>query len=261
MDQTTTVVTPKKPTNKKNLVVVIISLVVLVIGLIAGLILIRSQQNVSEKASTSTGVAKVKISPETKTIKVGDSFNADIYFDTGGRSISAITILLTYTYSGSEPPITTEELVKIDSNLVLDGNWNFPIKSVATQNGTVQIKIGGFNKSQSGYTSSGEEPLASITFKGKSAGTITVSFDTSQSKITNKDDGADVLLTPTVTGRYTVEGSTTTTPTASSSASPSSTATMSATARPIPVTGIELPTALGIGLGTLLIVGSAFLVF
>jgi hypothetical protein len=278
MENTTVVEKPKSKTNKYLLAIAVV--VVLILGLVAAIFLAQRNQNIKERASTPTGIAKVRLSPTTKTIEVGDEFESVIYFDTGGRAISAITVQLSYTYTGNEPPISTDDLIEIDSSLVLDSSWNFPIKTVTSQNGTTIIKIGGYNNSDSGFTSTGEQSLATLTFKGESSGSINVTFDSSVSKIAQKQGSQDILLTPASSGVYTVSGSTTTataTATSTSSATPSGTASTTPTStsttngtgtsgstitpQPVPQSGISLPSTLGIILGTMLVIGAAILAF
>jgi hypothetical protein len=195
MENTTVVEKPKSKTNKYLLAIAVV--VVLILGLVAAIFLAKETKNIKERASTPTGIAKVRLSPTTKTIEVGDEFESVIYFDTGGRAISAITVQLSYTYTGNEPPISTDDLIEIDSSLVLDSSWNFPIKTVTSQNGTTIIKIGGYNNSDSGFTSTGEQSLATLTFKGESSGSINVTFDSSVSKnAQNKGRRIFFLLQP-----------------------------------------------------------------
>ena len=271
MENTTVVNQPEKKKNKYLIPIILI--VVLICGLVTAIFLVQKNQNIQEKASVATGVAKVRISPVTKTLAVGEELAAKIYFDSGGRAISALTIQLSYSFSGSTPPISADDLIEIDSNLVLDSSWNFPIKTVTSQNGKTIIKIGGYNNSDTGYTSSGEVSLATITFKGESAGSINVTFDTSASLISQKEGAQDILLTPSSSGEYTVVGATTTpTPTATSNsdeddndAEATATSTSSSgstvTPKPVPVSGISFPSTLGIITGIILVVGAALLAF
>jgi flagellar basal body-associated protein FliL len=265
------IVTPKpvKKSISTKLLILILSLIVIVGGTVAGFILVRQNQQIQEKAATPTGTAKVYLTPETKTVNPNQSFSVNVILDTAGRKITAITIDLSYPYTESTPPITATD-IQISSSLTIDQSWKFPIKTINTQDGKVQIKIGGLNSSQTGYQTQGEENIATINFKGVSAGTINMSFNPATTKVTSKDSGEDILLTPSSTGTYTVAGATSNpsaNPTSSASPSPSASASAvpwtSPTPSPIPApeSGVSLPTTIGIASGMVLLIGSILLVF
>jgi hypothetical protein len=264
-----------KPKSQTKLILVLASVAVLIIGLIAGLLLVRQNQRVSQKAATPTGTAQIYITPETKIIDVNQTFTANILLNTAGQAISALTIDLSYPYSGDNPPILATD-VQINSNFIVNDKWNFPIKTINASSGKVQIKIGGLNSSSQGYTTQGEETVATITFKGQAAGAINATFNSASTKVTNKTTGEDILLVPNSSGSYTVRGvstDATLTPTPSSTTSAQSTSSPTATAIPAkdtsptpspiaaPKSGVSLPTTIGIAAGMLLLVVSMLLVF
>jgi|GEM_PF-2538654 len=265
-----------KGKSSSKILILILSLIVVVVGAVAGFILVRQNQQIEEKASTPTGTVKMYLAPETKTVNVDQIFGVNVILDTKGQSITAITIDLSYPYSGSTPPINAED-IQINSVLAVDENWKFPIKTINSDGGKVQIKIGGLNSSQAGYKTTGEETVATINFKGVGSGTINLSFNPTTTQVTNKDTGEDILLTPSSSGTYTVAGtnsngaSATPTATASSLASPSPTSTSSATAVPwtsptpspipAPESGVSFPTIIGVSAGALMVVASFVLIF
>jgi len=256
----------------KKIIIAITALLVLIAGLAAALILVRQRQEVEKEAAVPTGVVKMFLTPETKSVEVGQEFSVDILLNTQNQIISAMTIQLDYPYSGEKPPISAKA-IDINSNLVISDDWNFPIKTITEQGGKGQIRIAGFNKSELGYKTTGEEKVATITFKANSAGSINVSFNATESKVTSKSTTPqDVLLVPSSTGTYTASGETDSpSPTAEQNSSPTptttltptvqATATASATAAPIPVTGASSTTILGIATGSLLLVISLVLLF
>lgn len=286
---------PAQPANgskKKKYIITAVVLFVLVGGLIAGLILVGSRQLFRQEAAVPGGVATVSITPTQSTIAARETISANVYFNTTGREVSAMTVQLEYPFTGSSPPITVSDNIQIDPALVAD-DWTFPIKSVTTQSNTVVIKIGGFN--QFGYTSAGETKLATLTFTGVSPGRIIVSFNPTESKITDVAQAEDILLIPSSTGTYIVSGVPESSPTAEPTTSPESSPTAppgatpsptpgdsatptatptspsggggdtgsggtsgttgtAATAPPLPDSGVSLPTILGISAGLLLII-------
>ena len=268
---------------KKYIIITVISLLVITIGVVAGIILMGKRQLVEQKASIPEGTAKVYIKPESKTIEGEETFTSTVLFDSGGIAISALTVQLEYTYQGSAPPISATD-IQINSILSTDNSWDFPTKSINKSGGKVIIRIGGYNSSQDGYITSGEEELATINFKGDSPGSINVQFNPTESKITKKSDGTDTLLIPESTGRYNVSGSTTQTPTPTPTPTPGEesetptptptpdggdkTGTSSgsgelinstSTPAPIPETGASAPAIVGMGLGAILIMGAVIL--
>jgi hypothetical protein len=263
---------PKKNRNKAILITALGTLL-LGGGLAVGILLVRQSQQIKEKAATSTGTVKVFLSPETKNTQVGQVFSVNVLLDTDGRYISALTLDLSYPYTGNTPPIEATD-IQVSSNLVVSGDWNFPIKTINTDNQLVQIRIGGLITSSQGYKTTGEETVATINFKAQATGSINLSFNPTTTKATDKTTGEDILLTPSSYGSYTASGPTTTetpvptatinnTPTTTTSATSHTTsipiATPTPSLAPVPESGISLPTVMGIGGGTLLLVIALFL--
>lgn len=245
----------KKP-KKKLIIFGLIALLIVVAGAVAGVILTRQQQLIEQEASVPTGTAKVTLTPDTKTVNVGESFSAKVYFDTAGIKISAVALQLEYPFTGDTPPVTVEN-VTINPTLATDSMWDFPVKNTSLVDNKILVRIAGFSSSIEGYSTSGQMELATITFKGSSPGSVLVSFNSSESIITQKADGEDVLMVPQGNGSYTVTGSeatTTSTPTSSPSSSPtgSSSPTATGTPMPVPVTGVGTSTTILISAGVLL---------
>lgn len=265
MEEAVTTTTKEKPKKQTKLILAIVGIVVLIGGLITGLILSRQKQVVKKEAATSTGVAKIFITPETKVIDVDQTFSANIILDTAGQKISAITVDLGYTYSGTTPPLTATD-IQISSNFIVDNRWSFPIKTINAGDGRVQIKIGGLNSSSEGYSTQGEETVATITFKGQTAGSVNATFNSTTTKVTSKTTGEDILLVPNSSGSYTVRGTTETptpTATATASATPLSVVRSTATPTPVPVpqSGISFPSLISLSLAGVLIIGAVLLAF
>jgi hypothetical protein len=260
----------QKQKSPKNIIFAVATLFVLVVGLIAGLILVRQKQKIEEEAATPTGTVKLFLTPEIKTVEVGREFTVDIFLDTQNQIISALTIQLDYPYSGERPAISAKEIV-INSSLITASNWNFPIKTITELAGKGQVKIGGFSGTQAGYKTNGKEKVATITFKANSAGTINVSFNASESKATSKSTSQDILLIPSSSGTYTATGGASSSPSPTSAGSPTPTPTLTssphasptaiATLAPVPQSGVSLPTILATGMGTLLLLLSFGVLF
>lgn len=210
--------------NGKKKFLIGLVLIVLLAALFAGLYLIRQQQLVGKKAAVPTGTATISLNPETKTVAPGTTFPVQIAFTTGGLPISAVTVDLSYPYTGTEPPITVTN-VQLNASLLATGEWSVPFKSFPAENGVQKVKIAAVNTSLGGYTSTADTVLGTITFQGNSPGTITVTFNPTESKITVKSTGQDNLLTPASTGVYTVQA-VTASPTPTTGVLPSATPTL-----------------------------------
>lgn len=224
------IVAHKKRKRNKEILLALLGILTLTIGTAVGIILIKRNQEIREKAATPAGTVRVFLSPENKTIKTGESFDVNILLDTAGNYISAITISLTYPYNTAQPPIKVEN-IQINSKLIVENSWSFPIKTFQTSNGLAEVRIGGINSSTTGYKTNGEEILATLTLKGYEEGSINLTFEPTATKATNKTTGEDILLTPSSTGKYTVVSSATDTV---STPTPTTTTTSNQETNPTP---------------------------
>ena len=176
--------------------------------------------------------------PATKSEVLGNSFEISINVDTGGKSIGSVDAIIEY-----DPNLL--EVVSVSEGLF------FP--TVTSTTATLgKIKIYGI--ADTGVPKTGTGILATITFKGKSAGTALVSF-TCQSGLTtdsNINEGSvDVIIcSANGSGSYIISSST-------SSATQSSLPETTASA--LPQTGVLEPTILLLGMGVILsILGLVF---
>ncbi len=270
------------PATTKRIIISLIVILVAAGGFVAGLLLLRQRQELREKAAVPGGQAEVRLSPESGTYNVGDTFTSSVFFNTANIAISGISVRLTYTYSGATPELVASNIV-INSTLLASGEWTCPTRNVSAEAGTVNIDIACANISAAGFATSTDTLLATFDFTVERTPVIdpvVVRFDPSQSVITQKSDGQDILLIPTSTGEYSVSGATATptpttgitgtpTPTVEATATPTSTPTPTSrvTATPtatgaaeLPDAGVSYPTIVGIGLGILVIIGAFILV-
>jgi hypothetical protein len=282
----------------KKIILVFVLILVVVCGVVAGVFLVRQRQEPRKKASTPTGASTVRMSPSSGTFTVGEEIPVTVYFNPSGESISGVAVRLTYPYSGISPEIIASEPVA-SSTLLSSGEWSCPVRTVSTTGiGEVQIDISCVNSSSAGFSSTTDVALATFSLSPSEVpydNPLTVSFDTTLSVITQKDSGADILLTPSGTSVFTIsqalaEGSpspsasptespqaspsssptasptsptpsstATATPTSSPTSTPSASSSPVSTPPPVPVSGISLPTSLGVALGMLLLGVSLFL--
>ena len=283
--------------SKKNVFASVIAIIILAGGVVAGVMLIRQQQELREKAAVPGGQARVSLFPTLGNLNVGDDIPVSVYFNTSGVSISSISLRLLYPFSGAQPEVTTSN-IEINPIIENSGNWNCPKKSITTEGQNVAIDIECANISATGYATSTDTLLSTFSLTvGQIPQTnpFTLSFDPSQSIITQKSNGADILNIPddeTGTATFTVTSDTyvsptigpsptaTKVPTKTPTPSPTTTAkvtltptptrglTVTPTKTPTPTTsisaelpdaGFAAPTYIGVGLGLVLIIAAVLL--
>jgi hypothetical protein len=255
--------------------IVVASLVILVAigGFVAGLVLLQERQDIREEAAVPGGQATVSITPEDGSFEVGSTFQATVSFNTASIPVSGVAVRLTYPFSGASPELQVTD-ININSALLSSGDWSCPTKNASEQGGTVFVDIACANTSASGFSTSTNFPLATIDFRvdrATSISPLTVRFDPQNSIITQQSTGEDILLIPLSTGSYEIGGGATPTPTpeptnepgVTSTPTPTSTITTTPTSTPsatptigdeLPDAGVSLPTMLGLGLGTLMLI-------
>lgn len=255
----------------KKIFAALFIIVVAVGGFVAGLYLLRQRQNASLPAAVPTGDAKVYISPEANQVAIGETFDSTISFNTQGIPISGIAIQLVYPFSGTSPEVTMQG-ISISSGLT-SSDWTCPTQNSRTESGNVIVEIGCANTSSSGFVSTQNTDLATVTFKAERqpiTSPVTMRFDPANSVITRKSDNQDILLIPESVGAYTVgeasQVTVTLTPTArptgvTRAVSPTTGAVSSGTPTPtaLPDTGAITPTLVGAIFGGLVIIGALVL--
>ncbi|OGM13141.1 hypothetical protein A3A76_01205 [Candidatus Woesebacteria bacterium RIFCSPLOWO2_01_FULL_39_23] len=283
--------------SKGKIVATILSVLVLIGGIIAGVVLVKQRQDLIKKAAVPGGQAKVSLFPTSGTFNVGDTLPVSVYFNTSTVSISGVIVRLRYPYSGASPEVTASNIV-INSIIEGSGDWNCPTKSVSAEGGNVIIDIACANISAQGYSNNTDTLLATFDLtvgKVPASNPLEIQFDPSQSIITQKSNGQDILNIPdpeTGKGVYSISGGTvptavpttaasatstptptvrlTTTPTITPTGSLTATPTLRATSTPttgqttkggeeLPSAGFGAPTIVGLGLGMLLIISSLLL--
>lgn len=217
-----------KPTIIATIIVLVLSL-----GLVAALYLVQRSQFFPRQAATPTGVAVNYLMPETATVTLNDTLDVAVEIATGGELISSVQLVYNYQYTGSQPPLSVDQIVP-NPTLITDGLWAFPIATISEQNGQGQIRIAAVYAGFQGYKSGATKTvLANLKLVPNRTGTLVLNLDLEQSKIYRKSDSADILIENPIKGTYTV-GAPTTTP------SPTKAPTSSPT--PIP-TNTPVPTA------------------
>ena len=265
-------------TTKKVLVALLV-IIVAIGGFVAGLILLRQRQELREEAAVPTGQANVSITPTSGDFKKGDTIKASVLFNTANIAVSGVAIRLTYQYSGTSPEVSASQ-IEVSPTLLSSGDWSCPTKNVTEQGGNVNIDIACANTSAAGFSTNTDTLFANVNLtvdRVPGVSPLIVRFDPTQSIITQKSNGQDILLIPSTSGSYTFGGVVTSpapttrltgtptpaagTPTPTSTVSATPTKKPTATPSGLPAAGISTPTFVGLAVGVLLILGSLMLAF
>jgi len=184
--------------------------------------------------------AYFSLEPKTQTSSTGAAFDVKLEINTEGEQTTSADVVLLFDKDVLEVTgVTPADFYPQNFKNIAEG----------------KVYIGGAVESPTEYKS-GEDTLATITFKGKTEGTTVVRFDctpgkTSDSNISKNDDTATDILdcTKLVNGTYTVggDGDTTPRPTFAPTCSPSPSGDL-------PEAGVTLPSVFLLGIGGLLTV-------
>ena len=185
----------------KNYLLLILGGAVILLGLVTALTSSQKPQEIRKKAAVTEGTATISLSPSGGTYMLSQSFQVKIRFDSKNTPISAITVRLTYPFSGDTPEIVASDL-QINSQLT-EAGWTCPIKDIYPdpEMKIIKIDISCLYLSTSGFTSSGENTLASFNLTANQlphANPITLSFDPQETKIISKEEAKDILATPSL---------------------------------------------------------------
>ncbi len=195
--------------SKKSVIASILGIVILAGGVVAGVMLMRQQQELREKAAVPGGQARVSLFPTSGSFNIGDNLPVSIYFNTSGVAISSVRLRLIYPFTGTSPEITASD-IEINQIIEKSGNWNCPTKSIATEGQNIAIEVACANIGATGYATSSDMLLASFKLtvnKIPQTNPFTLRFDPSMSIITQKSNGQDILNIPdteTATATFTV---------------------------------------------------------
>lgn len=162
--------------NRKILVSGLV-LVLLLVGLGAGLLLVQRQQDIREKAAPASTLS---ILPPTKTVEEGEAFSLSVSINTAENVVTAAELYITY----DKDKLTLES--------VTPGTF-LPVELVrpAINNaaGTASMTFG----AQPANPPQGSGVLATLNFKALSSGSARVGFG-SQTQATGIDETTNVIV-------------------------------------------------------------------
>jgi hypothetical protein len=270
----------------KRIITALLLILVVAGGAIAGLVLLRQRTSVEQEAAVPGGVAEVSIFPTSGSFNVGDTFPISIYFNTANVAVSGIEIRLMYPFTGTTPEVTASD-IEINPGLLSSGDWTCPTQDILQESGNVHIEISCANIAETGYATNTDTLFATLNLtinRTPPVSPLRVTFDRTESVITQKSNGQDILLIPSSEGSYTVGGApqATATPTtgvqATATVTPAATGTGTITptitprvtttgtvtptvtgTQTLPDAGVSLPTIAAVTLGLFAIIGSILL--
>lgn len=220
----------------KKYLLAFLVIVLLGAGLLVGLLLVQQRQIFNQKASSPTGTATVTLKPALATFQRGQANPISVFFNTNGIAISGITVRLMFSNLAQ----ATASNIQINTDLTSTSDWSCPIRTVSPGSSTTEVDIACVNVTPAGYSNSADTLLATFNLQVDqvpSQNPLTVSFDPTETKITQKSDATDIALTPTSTGQYTITDTLVGSPTPTPDtivASPTATATSNSFATPTP---------------------------
>lgn len=283
----------------KGIIFGIIGIVVLVLSLIAGIFLVKQNQDFREKAAPATSLY---ITPSSQTKSPSDSFTVKVMMDTGANLVTGIDLRLSFETNNIEVTSISKGAAVTNLDTTITNNVNNSQGKIAfaiftldaakavTGTGLEALIINGKIKDSAinGSSIISFEPATSAS--GSNEGVNIITGTTPGTIIINSAENQNLSATATATGNSTATSTATATsiatstatstgnsqnqnqaqktktPTATATATSNSankTATSNATQTPfpIPVSGFDWPTFIGVGLGAITILTSLLLVF
>lgn len=184
--------------SKKSIFASVLAVLILAGGVVAGVLLVRQQQELREKAAVPGGDARVSLFPTSGSLDVGGTLPVSVYFNTSGIPVSSVKLRLTYPFVGVTPEVSAS---KIEINQVIEGsgNWNCPTKTVTTEGQNIAVDIACANISASGFSTNTDTLFATFELlvnRVPQTNPFSLRFDPSNSIITQKSNGQDILNIP-----------------------------------------------------------------
>ncbi|MCX6706160.1 MAG: cohesin domain-containing protein [Candidatus Woesebacteria bacterium] len=244
--------------SKSKVIWVVLGSLVLVVGLVAGVMLVFRNQNLKNKAAPATTLSIV---PGSQNKSPDNPFSLALEMNTGGNRVATFDFIINF-----DPQIFQVDSVAKDSSL---SDFVQIRNSIDSSAGKIYYSAYTVDQAKvlngSGLTVLN---ISAMVKSGAAAGTYNFSFDSgtiiggwgeNQNALTNTTPGSVVVAagaataTPTPTPTSTL----TATPTATPTGLPNGTPTP--TRPPIPVSGTSLPTVIGVIVGAFAVIGSLLL--
>lgn len=256
---------------KRGTIFAILGILVLLGGVGAGIYLVSQQQLFQQKAAPASSLT---MTPASMTKPAGSDFTFTVNMSTGTNAVTAVNIVVNFN-----PNIM--QIVSVSKG---SGITNLSNKITDTfDNAAGTITFSYFTLDPTQAVSGTGLPIMTVNASvkaGAANGNYNIAFDPSTSASASQE-GQNVIISKsgavlTVGGSSTASpsptpgggspspsptpgGSATPTPTPTDTSEATSTPGPTLTPRPIPVTGVEWPTILSVGVGAAVIIGSILL--
>lgn len=166
---------------------------VLVIGLVAGLGILKYSQDLRQKAAVSTGTATLTLSPSGNDLPAGQKATVDILFNSQTDSVDGVQIEA--VVGGTVPSdIAFSPATVAGLNTIVQ---TFEPESSGSSNKKLVLAMLTSNPTQPYTTNSTQVKLGTLTFTAPASGSMTVTFNSTATLSTKNGTGADILKTPT----------------------------------------------------------------
>lgn len=173
--------------NKTKIIISIVSLFLLLGGLIAGLLIVKKNQEVRRRAMTPAGTATISLNPGTSSLPAGTSQQIAVSADTKGDAVDGFQIVVNITGSVPtdltfipEPPTGLQAIANTAEDITNGKKYKI---AFLTADPLVP------------YTSSGLVELGKFTFTSPATGDMTVTYDQTISKIVKNQTSEDIAAT------------------------------------------------------------------
>ncbi|MBI2590659.1 MAG: hypothetical protein HYW33_02135 [Candidatus Blackburnbacteria bacterium] len=208
--------------SKKNIVIGIIVLVLLIVGLVVGMLLVKQQQDLRKNAAPATTLS---VLPPTKTANVGEEVSLTIQMSTGTNTATGAELHVTF----DPQKLTLKDFTPLTEMLPVV----FVSPQINNTTGTANITL----SAQPANPPQGQGGLATLKFIAKAPGVATVNF-APQTLVAGIGEGTNVLASQnsasiTVLAPATAVLPTGTTPIPSAAATPTTSPAVTPTGNPV----------------------------
>lgn len=150
--------------------------------------------------------ATLEFRPTSGSYNIGDTIQTGIYFNTKNIPIGGVAVRATYPFSGITPEVQVTS-ISVNPDFVNSGNWTCPTQNVQHISGKITIDVACANLTASGFATNSATLLSTLSLKVNQqpqANPLILRFDPTESVITRKSDGLDILAIPTATASFTI---------------------------------------------------------
>lgn len=195
--------------SKKNLLISISSLTLVLIGLVVGLNLISQNQNLNEKAASSSGTATFKITSETTTFWTGSTQTLSGVLNLP-NPILAYQIVAYLSYTTANPPALISATSVTTTESALNCFTNSISLDPIAKKYTLVIACGSpATTPPTTYTTNGvDKTMFTFNLLASTPGTLTLTIDPVNSVVNSSADASDILAIP-AGGSFTIQDDTT----------------------------------------------------